>query len=176
MHPETARLWERLAPELATYFALHLPDRGDAEDFVADTFVMFIEHAEVGSPEHLLRVVAKRLLINEYRRKGIRKVDLDTRKWPGVEDRQAIPLREQIDGGDSLLPNEPFASMEDQLFASDFDGALRDLDQPERDAFLLTELRGLPSREAAALLGISHTTVVSRRELATATVRKEIAA
>lgn len=61
-------------------------------------------------------------------------------------------------------------------FPTTFDQSLRDLDDDDRDAFILTDLRGLPSREAADLLDTSHMTVQRRADRARFTLREEIAA
>jgi DNA-directed RNA polymerase specialized sigma24 family protein len=51
---------------------------------------------------------------------------------------------------------------------------VRGLDEAPRDAFILGELRGLTSREAADVLSVSRTTANSRRAAATAEIRKEL--
>ena len=59
-------------------------------------------------------------------------------------------------------------------FRAAFDTALRGLPGAERDAFILIELRGLTSREAAGVLDTSHMTIHRRAESARLTVAKEI--
>lgn len=59
-------------------------------------------------------------------------------------------------------------------FPSAFDAAVRGLEGPERDAYILTELRGLTLREAADVLDTSHITVHRRAEVARHIVREEI--
>lgn len=54
------------------------------------------------------------------------------------------------------------------------DRAVRDLDPATRDAYIVTELRGLSSREAEPVLGVSHVTANARRAAATAEIRKEL--
>lgn len=171
MNAETAQLWARLRPELTTYFEMHLPNPADAEDYVSDTFVALMENEGVTKPENLLRTIAKRLLVDEYRRNGIRKEDLDTRHWPGVKERSTLSLREQ---SDFSLADEPFISIEDQLFATDLYDTLRDLADDDRNAWILCELRGLTVREAAALLDASKSSVHSRWETVTADLREEL--
>lgn len=61
------------------------------------------------------------------------------------------------------------------FFGSAFDAAVRELPDDEREAFIVTELRGLPTREAADVLGASHMTVHRRAESARASIRKELA-
>ena len=59
-------------------------------------------------------------------------------------------------------------------FRAAFDTALRGLPEDERDAFILIELRGLTSREAAGVLDTSHMTIHRRAESARLQVREEI--
>jgi RNA polymerase sigma-70 factor (ECF subfamily) len=56
-------------------------------------------------------------------------------------------------------------------FAADFDNAVRSLTPKQREAFILTELRGLSQREAADVIGISQASVQERVERATEAVR-----
>lgn len=51
-------------------------------------------------------------------------------------------------------------------FPEDFDYAVRGLPESERDAFILTALRGLTTREAADVLDVSHMTVARRADAA----------
>lgn len=82
-----------------------------------------------------------------------------------------------------LLPD--LAELEESLarsgrglpfFGTTFDSAVRGLHEDERVAFIVTELRGLPTREAADVLGASHMTVHRRAESARATIREELLA
>jgi len=61
-------------------------------------------------------------------------------------------------------------------FGQDFDRAVRALAEPERASFILTELRGAALREAAALLGLTHPTVLARANAARALIREELSA
>jgi RNA polymerase sigma factor (sigma-70 family) len=73
-------------------------------------------------------------------------------------------------GGASAL------TFEDAEFRYDFDLAVRGLPENERDAFIVTELRGLSEREAADVLDTSQPTVHRRAEAARNQLREEIAA
>lgn len=100
----------------------------------------------------------KNLLVDEVRRRE-RELPLGllTEMEPALESATVRPARP--------LPQH-LAS-----FPDDFDLAVRELPEPERDAFILTELRGLTSREAAEVLDVDQSTVVRRngraRELIT---------
>lgn len=69
---------------------------------------------------------------------------------------------------------EPFLNIENAQLPEVFDHSLRELDSDDRDAFILTELRGLTEREAAGLLDTSQPTIHRRAESARKTLRKEI--
>jgi RNA polymerase sigma factor (sigma-70 family) len=64
----------------------------------------------------------------------------------------------------------------DVVFTEGLDSAVRGLEEPERDAFILTELRGLTTREAADVLDTSPMTVSRRSIAARTTIREEITA
>lgn len=63
---------------------------------------------------------------------------------------------------------------DDSTFADGLDQAVRELEPEPQQAFILGELRGLTSREAGPLLGVSHATAASRRASATERIRKEL--
>jgi RNA polymerase sigma-70 factor (ECF subfamily) len=59
-------------------------------------------------------------------------------------------------------------------FTAAFDSALRALPGDERDAFILTDLRGLSVREAEGVLDTSYRTIHRRADSARLTLREEI--
>ena len=62
-------------------------------------------------------------------------------------------------------------TLNESLFGLEFDAAVRELPKPERDAFILTELRGLSAHEAAPYLGVTQPTVSTRRLTALQSLR-----
>lgn len=111
----------------------------------------------------LLRQIAGGLLQDAYRANGRRsEVSLE-----GLIGRDGTGLDD--------WPQFQTYDFEDSDFAAEFDRAVRVLDPIPRDAFILAELRGLTSREIAPLIGVSHTTAAAHRELATTSIRKELA-
>jgi RNA polymerase sigma factor (sigma-70 family) len=55
------------------------------------------------------------------------------------------------------------------------DMALHTMPDDARDAYILTELRGLTERDAAEMLGVSQPTIHRRAEAARNFIREEIA-
>jgi RNA polymerase sigma factor (sigma-70 family) len=68
----------------------------------------------------------------------------------------------------------PFPTIEIALLRRSLVDAIRSLPSPEREAFALTELRGLTQPEAAAALGIAQQTVSRRAERARLHLQKEL--
>lgn len=64
---------------------------------------------------------------------------------------------------------EPFLSLAENLY----DG-LSSLTELDRQAWILTEMRGLTAREAAPLLGVDHTTVHRRAERARTNLKESL--
>lgn len=157
-------LWRTTRPELLRYYERRLPNPAEAEDAVQTLFEQLLKvRGEITSPLALLRTLAARLLADAYDSRG-----------------PATASYEELIGRDGTgldhLPQFQTATFDDHLFDEAHDTAVRDLDDDLRDAYILGELRGLPSRESGQVLGVSHVTAASRRELATATLREEIAA
>jgi RNA polymerase sigma factor (sigma-70 family) len=65
-------------------------------------------------------------------------------------------------------------SIRDGLFAAAFDKALRTLPEDERNAFILTDLRGLTQYEASLALNVPAHTVRNRVDRAKELLRKEL--
>jgi DNA-directed RNA polymerase specialized sigma24 family protein len=130
----------------------------------AEAFTALWETLETGTVQHpkgLLYRIAEGLARNAYRASK-RDVLIDAAKMhePGKLE--------------SLAGMRPAGGYE-LTFPSDFDGAVRGLTEPDRDVFILTELRGLTVREAAGVLDTSYPTIHRRAEAARRTVRKELA-
>lgn len=127
------------------------------------TFERLLAKGEIRNGKALLYQIAEGLLANEYR---------DRARAAGEESWEALV---GLDGtGLDHLPQFQTYDFEDSDFAAEFDRAVRVLEPDPRDAFILGELRGLPSRESAEVLGVSHVTANERRAYATAEIRKEL--
>lgn len=158
------QLWTDTYPELLRYYERRLPNPADAEDTIQILFEQLLRREGVRTPEALLRTIASRLLDQAYRDKA--------------ETPTTLSWDQLIGDGQGLdhLPQFQTWDFDDAEFAGGHDVAVRDLEDELRDAYILGELRGLPSREAGPLLGVSHATANTRRELATTTLREELSA
>lgn len=84
-------------------------------------------------------------------------------------------LGEDEDKYDILLQQQPL-TFEQVEFREDFDRALRALPvELDRQAFLLTAVRGLTYREAAEILDIDHTSVYRHAERARNQIKEALA-
>jgi RNA polymerase sigma-70 factor (ECF subfamily) len=137
-------------------------DTSLAEDVVMQSFAQLGEQMErevIAQPRHMLQLITQRRITDSIRAK---------------RDKPTTPYEAENTEQDSLGATGYLAP--DNAFPVDFDLALRALPQEEREAFILTELRGLTVREAADVLGTSKSDVDRRASSARTSIRKELAA
>jgi RNA polymerase sigma factor (sigma-70 family) len=148
--------------QVVSHFARRL-DNDTAQDAAALVFAKLASAVEQGNtdPVRLLP-----LIVNEVAWKGARDAARRREEPAGL----AADIAELLELGIA----RPLTYAEHR-FTADFDTAIRALEDETRDAFILTELRGLTTREAGDVLDTSHTTVRRRAEAARLTVRREIA-
>jgi RNA polymerase sigma factor (sigma-70 family) len=157
-----AGVFEDSYGQVVSYFARRL-DNDTAQDAAALVFAKLASAVEQGNtdPARLLP-----LIVNEVAWKGARDAARRREEPAGL----AADIAELLELGIA----RPLTYAEHR-FTADFDTAIRALEDETRDAFILTELRGLTTREAGDVLDTSHTTVRRRAEAARLTVRREIA-
>lgn len=145
----------------AARIAARIVGTAQAEDIASDTMIRAARRLEEGRSltevEQLVPLIAFGLAAREYRRGEI-----------------PSGLGREDDELGHLLSARALTAAEADFTAS-FDYGVRDLEDDKRDAFILTELRGLTTREAGDVLDTSHTTVRRRAEAARQTIRREIA-
>lgn len=151
---EIGALFERAAKQAQRI----LGDRFAAEDVAGETLARIAAGAQPGHAG----LIVNGLAIDEYRR---RQREVPFGFLDGVEPPDA-----------DHLPRVQLLTSRADTFRVDFDRAVRALPADERDALILTDLRGLTTREAGTVLDTSHTTVRTRAEAARNFIRLEVAA
>ncbi len=163
---------------LVLYFTTKLSDPALAEDLAMESFAQLIQAGdEVDEPEALLRTIAKRRLVDTIRK---REAAPEFLSWEALgEDEEALVAAGLVynltddDRDESVVL---VGEKERAAFRAKFDEAVRRLDPIDRDAFILTELRGLDTTEAGELLDLDQTRVSRRASAARAQIRKELLA
>lgn len=112
--------------------------------------------------QDLVPLIAYGLAVNEYqsRRRG---------EIPAGLLRETDPLG-------ALLDARAVSDFDAAVFSAEFDSGVRALEDDSRDAYILTEIRGLTRREAADVLSTYPMSVQRRAEQARAQIREELAA
>jgi RNA polymerase sigma factor (sigma-70 family) len=92
------------------------------------------------------------------------------------EEQYGLDASALLDNDDALAEQLGYRGLtpERDRFAAAFDNAVRSLSPKQREAFILTQLRGATQREAADMLGIAQRTVSERVERATLAVREAL--
>lgn len=122
--------------------------RMDREEVLQDALILLVRKVDAGEADTGLLATIIDGKVKDRQRKAIRRTVSET----------VVP--------DTSVFDSSTTTIRSALFAVDFDRAVRALDAPLRDAFILYHLRGVTEYEAARLLGIPAGTVVSRAELA----------
>ncbi len=146
------RLYEVHAHRVLGYALRRGASRPDAEDLVIETFLTCWRRlSDVDDPGlPWLLGIARRVLANQRRASG-RRAELERR----------------LIEGESLTPGDaPAPDVDHQLLR-----ALRDLDEGDQEALLLTAWDGLSKEEAAETLGISRNTFSTRLNRARTNLR-----
>ena len=143
---EFERIYERHARTIAAYALRRTRSEQDAEEIVAETFLIAWRRSDElrGDPLPWLYGVARRVLAAHARKAG----------------RAPVELREDVAA-------RPDASLE----RAELLGALLRLPERERDALLLTVWEGLDQRACAQALGCSRVAVALRLRRARARLR-----
>ncbi|WP_067177742.1 sigma-70 family RNA polymerase sigma factor [Microtetraspora niveoalba] len=129
-------------------FLVHLTDAQSAEDLTQETFVRVLGSlpgfAGRASARTWLRAIARRVVVDRIRSAAARPVIADVPDWRTAAERSrssGLPAPEDAVALAALLAEVP---------------------RDRRDAFVLTQIMGLPYAEAAELMGCPVGTVRSR--------------
>jgi RNA polymerase sigma factor (sigma-70 family) len=163
-------IFQRHYDNVLSYLLTTPLDPARAEDLSAETFLTL--HTKMGAGLELPPDNAERWLIatakNHLRNEKKRIARLHKAGFSGILSHPQLRLAEDEERLKEYIGSLPATSIEDIEFQTDFDRAIRALPSVDRDAFILTELRGLTSEEAAPLLDCSDRQVRYLRERATA--------
>ena len=143
---------------MRSYFRKKLGD-AEAEDATALVFVRLAQAYDAGRDPNV-GLVVNEVVYDTAREMAQRPITVAPVRW----------AREHI--LHLIIPD----TQDRYDFREAFDDALRALPRDERDAYILTELRGLSAREAEGVLGTSYRTIHRRAESARLQVREEITA
>ncbi|MEV0758377.1 sigma-70 family RNA polymerase sigma factor [Streptosporangium sp. NPDC050280] len=129
-------------------FVAHLAGSASAEDLTQETFVRVLRSlphfAGRSSARTWLLSIARRVVVDRFRSASRRPAIADLADWQGVaERRQPVGL----------------PGCEDQVALADL---LAQVPRERREAFVLTQIVGMPYAEAALLIGCPIGTVRSR--------------
>ncbi|GLX02571.1 sigma-70 family RNA polymerase sigma factor [Microtetraspora sp. NBRC 16547] len=129
-------------------FLVHLTDPQSAEDLTQETFVRALgslpRFAGRASARTWLLSIARRVVVDRFRSAAVRPMIADVPDWRAAAERR-----------------QPFETPgpDDAVALA---GLLAEVPRERRDAFVLTQLMGLPYAEAAELIGCPVGTVRSR--------------
>jgi RNA polymerase sigma factor (sigma-70 family) len=154
--------WDATVDDLAQL----LKNRADAEEAAAEAFTrLAARDGDPRNPAGLLWVTARSIAIDKLRQRDQRGEVLaggvDLEHWGDSE-----VGRGRYDG---------VADIREAEARADLTRALADLDPSDREAWALTELRGLTTYEAAEVLGVSQPTASRRAERARLSLKGDLA-
>lgn len=161
MEPEATRAWRALEGKLRPFVARRVASSADVDDVLQDVFVKMQRGlAGVRDSERLapwIFQIARNVVADRHR---------DRARQP-VLDPHAIP---ELPDDDGDRDDDDREAMESAL-ASCVAHFVTLLDSPYREAITLTELEGASQKEAAEMLGISHSGMKSRVQRGRAQLR-----
>lgn len=142
-----AREARPLRDALARYFSRRVRDQSEIEDLVQEVFARVVKRDNAQSIEHLgsyLYQIAASVLVDRSRRRAVRQADAH------------VPFDPDLHGEQDIDPERILSGREDLRAAT---AALLSLPERTRTIFVLHRLEGLRSRDVAARLGVSLSTV-----------------
>jgi RNA polymerase sigma factor (sigma-70 family) len=158
-------------PRLSSFIRKQVAGEADAEDILQDVFYEFVEAYRLMKPIEqagawLFRVARNRI-IDLYRK---RKNDPLGKGRAVVEDGELLRLED-------LLPSPeagPEAAFARSLLLAEFEDALEELPEEQREVFVAHEFEGRSFKELAAETGLSVNTLLSRKHYAVLYLRQRL--
>lgn len=148
-------------PRLRRYVRSRVGNNEDADDIVQDIFYQLMRtlnvlNNPVGHVASWLFTVARNLTINHSKK--------------NFEDTLDEASYDEMDDSD------PDSELLRKMLWEELDKALEELPPEQRNAFVMTEIDGLSTQEAAARMGVSQNTFLSRKHYAVKYIRKKLSA
>jgi RNA polymerase sigma factor (sigma-70 family) len=162
---------KREQSRLRNFIRRRVPDPRDAEDILQDVFYELVEANRLLMPiEHvtgwLFRVARNRI------------TDLFRKKKPeSFSDAAVTDEDDELLQFEDLLPSPdagPEALYLRSVLLDEFESALDELPQEQREAFIAHELEGRSFKEMAAATGVSVNTLLSRKRYAVLHLRERL--
>lgn len=161
------------APRLSRFVRSRVDNRDDADDIVQDTLYQLVRALSfadnpIGRVTSWLYTVAHNLIVNHNRRR--REVAMPTIEHDEddtfMTDLSEIMAASDVDNPDMLMLRG--------MVWDELERALASLPPEQREAIVLTEIRGLSTREAASATGVSVATFLSRKHYGVLQIRKRL--
>lgn len=170
-------------PRLRSFVRSRLGNRDDADDIVQDTFYQFLRTISImdnpiGQVTSWLYTVAHNLIINHGKKhrevvskSSIRNGHGKLSKTGGDETSFMDELSEILVASDNESPE---MLMLRNIVWEELDKAMSELPHEQRQAIEMTEIQGLPVKEAAQKMGVPVNTFLSRKHYGVLSIRKKL--
>ena len=159
---------------LRNFIRKRVADRDDAEDILQEVFYELIEAYRMMKPVEQVTAwlfqVARNRITDLFRRKS--REAQDSEPAMRTEDGEALLLEDLLPSPDA----GPEAEYARSVLLEEFDDALDELPQEQREVFIAHELLGYTFKELAAQSGVSVNTLLSRKHYAVLHLRQRLQA
>lgn len=160
-------------PKLQSYVRRRVSDKDDAEDIVQDTLYQFLRTMRVlDNPiAHVsawLYTVAHNIIVNHGKKHREQPI---SQSYASDDETFMSDLSEILATNDN---DSPDIRMLRSMVWEELEKALAELPEPQRLAMTMTEIEGLSVKDAAARMGVSQNTFLSRKHYAVKHIRKRL--
>lgn len=161
-------------PKLHSYVSGRVNNKDDADDIVQDTLYQFLRTISVlenpiAHVSSWLYTVAHNLIINHGKK---HRETLFAGVQPAADEDDFI-----VDLSDIMMSDDadnPDMQMLRTMVWDEWQKALDELPDEQRKAIVMTEIEGMPVKDAASKMGVSQNTFLSRKHYAVKHVRKRL--
>ncbi len=156
---------------LFNFIRKFVPSKEDAEDILQDVFYQFISYADIEVIEKVnnwLFKTAKNRIIDKSRKKKTETFTSTIKDFPDEEETFSI---EDFLPSIDITPEDLILRDE---FYDNFEKALDELPDEQKNIFVMTEIDGLSFKEASDLTGLSVNTLLSRKHYAVKQLKKKL--